>query len=64
MPISTISIGSVVDASQPEALKAALAEFISMIIFIFADEGSSMAFSKFYYKVHINKILIYMCFVK
>ncbi|KAM7527832.1 hypothetical protein LguiB_031242 [Lonicera macranthoides] len=46
MPISRISMGSVVDASQPEALKAALAEFISMLIFVFAGEGSGMAFSK------------------
>lgn len=46
MPISRIAIGSPAEASQPDALKAALAEFISMLIFVFAGEGSGMAFSK------------------
>ncbi|KAK8479313.1 hypothetical protein V6N13_010965 [Hibiscus sabdariffa] len=39
-------IGSLAEASQPDALKAALAEFISMLIFVFAGEGSGMAFNK------------------
>ncbi|PIA38960.1 hypothetical protein AQUCO_02700265v1 [Aquilegia coerulea] len=46
MPISRIAIGSADEASQPAALKAALAEFISMLIFVFAGEGSGMAFGK------------------
>ncbi|PWA45414.1 aquaporin TIP1-2 [Artemisia annua] len=44
MPISSISIGTSGDASSPDALKAALAEFISMLIFVFASEGAGMAF--------------------
>ncbi|CAK9168917.1 unnamed protein product [Ilex paraguariensis] len=46
MPISRISLGSPAEASQPDALKAALAEFISMLIFVFAGSGSGMAFNK------------------
>ncbi|KAI7982849.1 Aquaporin TIP1-3 [Camellia lanceoleosa] len=46
MPISRIAVGSPAEASQPDALKAALAEFISMLIFVFAGEGAGMAFSK------------------
>jgi hypothetical protein len=47
MPVSRIAIGSPAEASQPDAWKAALAEFISMVIFVFAGEGSGMAFSMF-----------------
>lgn len=46
MPISRIAIGSHQDAWHPSALKAALAEFISTLIFVFAGQGSGMAFSK------------------
>ncbi|KAF5179936.1 Aquaporin tip1-3 [Thalictrum thalictroides] len=46
MPISRIAFGSTAEASEPAALKAALAEFISMLIFVFAGEGSGMAFGK------------------
>lgn len=46
MPISRVAIGSPVEASQPDAIKAAVAEFISMLIFVFAGEGSGMAFAK------------------
>ncbi|XP_009780564.1 aquaporin TIP1-2 [Nicotiana tabacum] len=46
MPISKITLGNLAEASQPDALKAALAEFISMLIFVFAGEGSGMAFGK------------------
>ncbi|KAL7247571.1 hypothetical protein ACSBR2_002480 [Camellia fascicularis] len=46
MPISRIAIGTPAEASQPDALKAALAEFISMLIFVFAGEGAGMAFNK------------------
>ncbi|KAL2487834.1 Aquaporin TIP1-3 [Forsythia ovata] len=46
MPISRIAVGSPAEASQPDALRAAVAEFISMLIFVFAGEGSGMAFAK------------------
>ncbi|KAI3450448.1 hypothetical protein Pfo_007113 [Paulownia fortunei] len=46
MPIARIAVGSPAEASQPEAIKAAVAEFISMLIFVFAGEGSGMAFAK------------------
>lgn len=46
MAINRIAIGTPGEASHPEALKAALAEFISMVMFVFAGEGSGMAFSK------------------
>nr|ARJ54830.1 tonoplast intrinsic protein 2 [Calotropis procera] len=46
MPIRSIAIGAPSEASQPDALKAALAEFISMLIFVFAGQGSGMAFNK------------------
>ncbi|GFZ17976.1 gamma tonoplast intrinsic protein [Actinidia rufa] len=46
MPISRIAVGTSADMSQPDALKAALAEFISMLIFVFAGEGAGMAFNK------------------
>lgn len=47
MPISRIAVGMPGEVGSPSALKAALAEFISMLIFVFAGEGSGMAFSKF-----------------
>lgn len=46
MPISRIAIGNASEFQQADALKAALAEFISMLIFVFAGEGSGMAYSK------------------
>ncbi|KAK8683537.1 hypothetical protein V6N13_039596 [Hibiscus sabdariffa] len=46
MPISRIAVGSPAEAGQADALKAALAEFISMLIFVFAGSGSGMAFNK------------------
>ncbi|CAN1150368.1 Aquaporin TIP1-3 [Linum perenne] len=46
MPISGIAFGSLGEAGQPDALKAGLAEFISMLIFVFAGEGSGMAYGK------------------
>lgn len=47
MPISRIAIGSPREASHPDAIRAGFAEFFSMLIFVFAGEGSGMAFSKF-----------------
>nr|BAD90703.1 tonoplast intrinsic protein 1;2 [Mimosa pudica] len=46
MPISRIAIGNASEFQQADALKAALAEFISMLIFVFAGEGSGMAYNK------------------
>ncbi|XP_048139816.1 aquaporin TIP1-3-like [Rhodamnia argentea] len=46
MAIYKIAIGTPGEASHPDALKAAIAEFISMLIFVFAGEGSGMAFNK------------------
>lgn len=48
MPISRIAFGSPAEACQAGALKAALAEFISVVIFVFAGEGSGMAFSTYH----------------
>lgn len=41
-----IAIGNMAEATQPDAQKAALAEFISMLIFVFAGQGSGMAFGE------------------
>ncbi|KAM3288202.1 aquaporin TIP1-1 [Capsicum chacoense] len=46
MPFNRIAIGRADEATQPDALKAALAEFISTLIFVFAGSGSGVAFSK------------------
>ncbi|GMH11962.1 hypothetical protein Nepgr_013803 [Nepenthes gracilis] len=45
MPINQIAVGGVQETYQPGVLKAALAEFISALIFVFAGEGSGMAFN-------------------
>lgn len=46
MPVNRIAVGSHQEVYHPGALKAALAEFISTLIFVFAGQGSGMAFSK------------------
>ncbi|KAG2685450.1 hypothetical protein I3843_10G118900 [Carya illinoinensis] len=46
MPVRNIAVGRPQEAMHPDALKAALAEFISTLIFVFAGEGSGMAFNK------------------
>ncbi|GMN57283.1 hypothetical protein TIFTF001_026394 [Ficus carica] len=46
MAISRIAIGNPGEARQPDAIRAAFAEFFSMLIFVFAGEGSGMAFNK------------------
>lgn len=46
MPIRNIAIGRTDDATHPDALRAALAEFISTLIFVFAGSGSGIAFNK------------------
>lgn len=47
MPIHKFTLGSPGEASQPDAIKASFAEFFSMIIFVFAGQGSGLAFGKF-----------------
>ncbi|GLT34307.1 hypothetical protein SLA2020_088300 [Shorea laevis] len=46
MPFRHVAVGRPEEATHPDALKAALAEFISTLIFVFAGEGSGMAFNK------------------
>ncbi|KAK4254983.1 hypothetical protein QN277_008048 [Acacia crassicarpa] len=46
MAISRIAVGHPSEFGHAGALKAALAEFISVLIFVFAGEGSGMAFNK------------------
>ncbi|XP_010556519.1 PREDICTED: aquaporin TIP1-1 [Tarenaya hassleriana] len=46
MPIRNISVGRPEEATHPDALRAALAEFICTLIFVFAGSGSGMAFNK------------------
>ncbi|GAB4833579.1 Aquaporin TIP1-1 [Ancistrocladus abbreviatus] len=46
MPFERVAVGRPEEATHPDTLKAALAEFISVLIFVFAGEGSGMAFSK------------------
>ncbi|TVU48386.1 hypothetical protein EJB05_08022 [Eragrostis curvula] len=46
MPIRNIAVGNTQEVYHPGALKAALAEFISTLIFVFAGQGSGVAFSK------------------
>lgn len=45
-PTIRIAIGQPQEVYHPDALKAALAEFFSTLIFAFAGEGSGMAFNK------------------
>jgi len=46
MPIRRIAVGLPEETYHPSTLKAALAEFISALIFVFAGEGSILAFAK------------------
>jgi aquaporin TIP len=46
MALPRISIGNAAELGQADAIKAAIAEFISTLIFVFAGEGSGMAFNK------------------
>ncbi|KAJ7545547.1 hypothetical protein O6H91_09G124600 [Diphasiastrum complanatum] len=41
-----IEVGSASEASHPDALKAALAEFIATFLFVFAGVGSAIAYGK------------------
>ncbi|VAH70396.1 unnamed protein product [Triticum turgidum subsp. durum] len=46
MPVSRIAIGAPGELSHPDTFRAGVAEFISMLIFVFAGSGSGMAFGK------------------
>ncbi|XP_059280435.1 aquaporin TIP1-3-like [Lycium ferocissimum] len=46
MPISKIAIGNFREITKHDALKAALAEFICVITFVFPAEGCALVFSK------------------
>ncbi|XP_059463469.1 aquaporin TIP1-1-like [Corylus avellana] len=46
MPFRNIAVGRTEEVTHPDNLKAALAEFISTLIFVFAGQGSGMAFNK------------------
>ncbi|KAJ0250083.1 Aquaporin TIP1-3 [Hirschfeldia incana] len=46
MAINRIAIGTPGEASHPDAIRAAFAEFFSMVIFVFAGQGSGMAYGK------------------
>lgn len=55
MAITSIAVGHHSEAAKPDALKAALAEFISTLIFVFAGEGSGMAFSMMIKSIKYSK---------
>ncbi|XLS92103.1 hypothetical protein HN51_068111 [Arachis hypogaea] len=44
--VQRIAIGSPGEAAQPDAIRAAFAEFFSLLIFVFAGEVSGMAYNK------------------
>ncbi|XP_062176093.1 aquaporin TIP1-1-like [Alnus glutinosa] len=46
MPFRNTAVGRPEEAAHPYALKSALVEFISTLTFVFAGEGSGMAFNK------------------
>lgn len=46
VPLRRVAFGHRDEFRQPGAIKAALAEFFSTLIFVFAGEGSGMAYNK------------------
>lgn len=46
IPFRRMALGQPHEATQPDALKCAFAELISTLIFVYAGEGSGMAFAK------------------
>ncbi|KAL8496507.1 hypothetical protein ACS0TY_020277 [Phlomoides rotata] len=46
LPLQRVAIGNTNEFSQPGALKAAVAEFISTLLFVFAGSGSGIAYNK------------------
>ncbi|KAE8705348.1 hypothetical protein F3Y22_tig00110429pilonHSYRG00799 [Hibiscus syriacus] len=48
MPTRRYVVGRADEATHPDSMRAALAEFLATIIFVFAGEGSVLAFDKMY----------------
>eukprot|EP01018_Ginkgo_biloba_P021983 Gb_25884 [translate_table: standard] len=46
MPVRRIAVGRPEEATHPDSLRAGLAEFLSTLIFVYAGEGSGMAYAK------------------
>ncbi|KAL0460625.1 UNVERIFIED_CONTAM: putative aquaporin TIP1-1 [Sesamum latifolium] len=46
VPLRRVAIGNTEEFRQPGAVKAAVAEFISTLVFVFAGSGSGMAYNK------------------
>ncbi|KAH9299993.1 hypothetical protein KI387_011576, partial [Taxus chinensis] len=46
MPVRRVAIGGADEARHPDSIRAALAEFISTVIFVYAAQGSVMACAK------------------
>lgn len=46
MPVRGIALGRADEATHPASIRAAMAEFFSTLIFVFASEGSVMAYAK------------------
>ncbi|KAK4482664.1 hypothetical protein RD792_009829 [Penstemon davidsonii] len=45
-PLTRVAVGNTNEFTQPGAIKAAVAEFISTLIFVFAGSGSGIAYNK------------------
>ncbi|KAL5555781.1 hypothetical protein UlMin_038017 [Ulmus minor] len=50
LPYRRYSIGRADEATHPDSMRAALAEFVSTFIFVFAGEGSILALNKVYHE--------------
>ncbi|KAL5993360.1 hypothetical protein ACLOJK_014284 [Asimina triloba] len=48
MPVRRFAFGRPEEARHPDSIRAALAEFISTLVFVFAGEGSVLALGKMY----------------
>jgi glycerol uptake facilitator-like aquaporin len=46
MPLQNVAVGRYEEATHPSTLTAILAEFISTFLFVFAGEGSVIAYGK------------------
>ncbi|KAG8387588.1 hypothetical protein BUALT_Bualt02G0036900 [Buddleja alternifolia] len=46
VPLSRVAVGDTNEFRQPGAIKAAVAEFISTLVFVFAGSGSGIAYNK------------------
>jgi hypothetical protein len=63
MPVSRIAIGSPGELSHPDTFRAGVAEFISMLIFVFAGSGSGMAFGTYATSPHIDDLVFRLCII-